>query len=185
MTSLIVRYGIVAGLLVATPMLWRMLTVEEVQPGENPLGNMLLGYLIMVLALTAVFLGVKRYRDKVLGGAIRFLPALGVGVGISVVACLLYVLAWEISLANSSFDFIAYFKDSMIESARAKGLPPAELGNAIAEAESFATMYSNRLYRMPITFIEMFPVGLLVSLISAAVLRNSRVLPARGSPSGS
>jgi hypothetical protein len=42
-------------------------------------------------------------------------------------------------------------------------------------------MYSNPLYRLPITFVEMFPVGVLISLISAAVLRNSRVLPARGS----
>jgi hypothetical protein len=32
---------------------------------------------------------------------------------------------------------------------------------------------------MAITFIEIFPVGVLISLISAAVLRNSRVLPAR------
>ena len=29
------------------------------------------------------------------------------------------------------------------------------------------------------TFIEMFPVGVLVSLITAAVLKNPRVLPAR------
>ena len=72
---------------------------------------MLLTYLVMIVALTAVFLGVKAYRDKVLGGVIRFLPALGVGLGISAVACILYVIAWEISMAYSSFDFITFYKD--------------------------------------------------------------------------
>jgi hypothetical protein len=135
----------------------------------------------MIVALTAVFLGVKAYRDKVLGGAVRFLPAFGVGLGISAVASIFYVLSWEICMAYSSFDFVAFYKTSMIEAAKAKGATPEQLQKAIADAESFAKMYANPLYRMPITFIEMFPVGLLISLISAAVLRNSRVLPAHRS----
>jgi len=176
MISLILRYGLLAGLIVATPMVWAMLTAK---PGEMPLPGMLVSYLIMLVALTAVFLGIKRYRDKVLGGAIRFLPAFGLGLGITTVACVIYVIGWEFSSAYSSFDFVPFYKNVMIESVRAKNPTPAELSKAIADAESFATMYANPWYRMPLTFIEMFPVGVLVSLISAAVLRNSRVLPAR------
>ena len=41
--------------------------------------------------------------------------------------------------------------------------------------------YANPLFRLPITFVEMFPIGVLISLVSAAVLRNSRFLPARAS----
>jgi hypothetical protein len=41
-----------------------------------------------------------------------------------------------------------------------------------------ATMYRNPLYRIPITFVEIFPVGLIVALVSAALLRNPRLLPA-------
>jgi hypothetical protein len=177
MLSLILRYGSVAGLIVGIPMVWRMLAAK---PGDDdPLGGMLVGYLVMIVALTAVFVGVKAYRDKVLGGAIRFLPALGVGLGISAVAGVFYVAAWEIAMAFSSFDFIAFWKTSMIDSAKARGATGEELQKAIADAEAFVTWYRNPLYRMPITFVEMFPVGVLVSLISAAVLRNSRVLPAR------
>jgi Protein of unknown function (DUF4199) len=101
-----------------------------------------------------------------------------VGLGISTVACVLYVIGWEISMAYSSFDFIAFYKAAMIESAKTRATP-AEVQQGIADAESFATMYVKPWYRLPMTFIEMFPVGVLVSLISAAVLRNSRVLPAR------
>jgi hypothetical protein len=178
MFAYILRYGIVAGLIVATPMVWRMLAAK---PGatEEPVSGMLLGYLTMIVALTAVFLGVKAYRDKVLGGAIRFLPALGIGLGISAVASVFYVIGWEISMAYSSFDFIAFYKAYMVSAAKANGATGAELQKAIADADSFATMYKNPLYRMPMTFIEMFPVGVLISLISAAILRNHRVLPAR------
>ena len=48
-----------------------------------------------------------------------------------------------------------------------------------AEMAQFGEMYANPLIRMPITFIEIFPVGLVISLIAAALLRNSRFLPAR------
>ncbi len=41
-------------------------------------------------------------------------------------------------------------------------------------------MYAKPWYRMPMTFAEIFPVGILVSLVSAALLRNPRFLPARG-----
>jgi hypothetical protein len=59
---------------------------------------------------------------------------------------------------------------------------PAQLEAAAAQAADFARMYRNPLYRMAFTFIEIFPVGILVSLISAALLRNARLLPARAQP---
>ena len=173
MLSLILRYGIVAGLIVAIPMLYQMLVRGELAE------SLLLGYSIMIVALTAVFLGIKHYRDKVLGGVVRFLPALGVGLGISAVASILYVIAWEISSAYSSFDFVAYYKAYMVDAVQAKGGSPAEVTQAVANADAFEKMYRNPLYRVPMVFVEMFPVGVLISLISAGILRNSRVLPAR------
>ena len=175
--ALILRYGSLAGLIVVAPMLWNFWL--GLGPGDKPQHSLLFGYLTMIVALTAVFLGVKHYRDKWLGGSVRFLPALGVGLGISAVASTFYVIGWEVCMAYSSFDFVAFYKAFMIESAQAKSGTPAELQQAIADAESFAKNYVNPLYRMPFTFIEIFPVGVLISLISALVLRNSRVLPAR------
>lgn len=176
MFKLILRYGFIAGLIVAVPMLWRMLTATE---KEANLGGLLVGYLTMLVALTAVFLGVKQYRDRIKGGVIRFLPALGVGLAISAVASLIYMLSWEISIHFSKFDFVAWWQHQMIDGAQARGASAEELARVTAEAKSFAVMYANPLWRMSMTFLEMFPVGLLVSLITAAVLRNPRVLPAR------
>jgi hypothetical protein len=177
MTALVLRHGIIAGLIVATYVLWCMLTLDA--GDKEPLGGMLVTYLVMLVALTAVFLGVKSYRDKVLGGAIRFLPAFGVGLGISVVACLFYAVAWEIALAYSDFDISRYLTEYFIETARAKGASAEEMAKTVAEAKAFNEKYANPFFRMPLTFVEMFPVGLLVSLITAAILCNSRALPAR------
>lgn len=177
MFKLIFGYGVIGGLIVAVPMVWAMLSADA--GDKDPLGGLVVGYLTMLVALTTVFLGIKHYRDKFLGGAIRFLPALGLGLAISGVACLLYVIGWEISMAYSDFDFAKFYSNYMIEAAKAKGGSPEDLAKAVQEAQAFAESYKNPLVRMPMTFIEMFPVGLLVSLISAAVLRNSRVLPAR------
>jgi hypothetical protein len=178
MTRHIALYGFIAGLIVATPMVWLMV-ISPANSHQSPEEGLLYGYLTMLVALTAVFLGVKHYRDKVLGGAIKFMPAFLLGLGISAVASIMYALAWELSLALTHFDFAASYGKSLIEAARAKGASAAELQKVTAEAEAFKKSYANPFYRFPVTFLEMFPVGVLISLISAAVLRNSRLLPAR------
>jgi hypothetical protein len=122
---------------------------------------------------------VKHYRDKVKGGVVKFLPALGVGLAISAVASLGWVVAWEISLAMTKFDFVAVYYNAMIEQAQADGATAEQIAKLKAEQVDFAQMYANPLIRVGITFIEMFPIGVVISLISAALLRNSRFLPAR------
>jgi hypothetical protein len=176
MIRLILIYGVIAGLIVAVPMVWLMMTLT---PDTAPENGALYGYLTMIVALTAVFLGIKHYRDQTLGGVVRFVPALVVGLGISAVASVFWVVGWEISLAFSGFDFAEAYSNATIEAARADGASEVELAEVRAEAEGFARMYANPLFRLPITFIEMFPIGVLISLISAALLRNSRFLPAR------
>jgi hypothetical protein len=176
MLPLIALYGTLAGLIVAVPMVWSMMVLT---PDSAPDYGVFWGYLTMIVALTAVFLGIKHYRDKVLGGAIKFGPALLVGLGISAVASIFYVIGWEISLAASGFDFANSYSKSLVEAARARGASPAELQKVMSDAASFVQSYRNPLYRMAVTFLEMFPVGVLISLISAGLLRNSRLLPAR------
>jgi hypothetical protein len=142
------------------------------------------GYLLMLVALSLIFVGVKRYRDTERGGVIRFGPALGLGLGIAAVAGLIYVLGFEIFLATTDPQFLdKYMGDYIAGLARdmqAEGAAPADIQAKVAEIEGMAASYKNNpLFRMAFTFIEIFPVGLLVSLVSAAILRNPRVLPAR------
>ncbi len=174
MTRTILVFGAIAGLLVAVPM---FLMVANSEPGGAGSSHFA-GYLIMVLALSLIFFGVKRLRDRELGGAIRFVPALMAGLGISAVAGVIYVIGWEVTLAVTDFAFIDTYSAAAVEAARARGASAADIEALIVQMGEFRRQYENPFFRLPITFIEIFPVGVLISLISAALLRNPRFLPA-------
>ncbi len=168
-------WGVVAGLIVGGV----LFGVTVAKAGKPPYG-MVVGYLIMLVALSAIFVGVKRHRDQDRGGVIRFWPAFGMGLGISFIAGVFYVLAWEAAMAVTGAHFATDYASMLIEQQKAKGMGAAELAKYVAEMERFKVQYANPLFRLPMTFAEIFPVGVLVSLISAALLRKSSFLPARG-----
>lgn len=174
MLRIVLLYGIPGAFIVGVPLFWGMVSGQQ----DYSLGAFI-GYTTMLVALTGVFLGVKHYRDKERGGVIKFLPALGVGLAISTVASLGWVIAWEASLAVTKFDYGAVYASMLLENAKAEGASAEKLAQAAKEGNDFAAMYANPLIRMGITFVEMFPIGVVISLISAALLRNSRFLPAR------
>ena len=172
----IVKFGVISGLIVGA---FEVATFTAFS-GEPPLKyGMLIGYTTMLIALSAVFVGIKRHRDQNLGGVIGFWPALGVGLGISFIAGIFYVAAWEAVQAMTHMDFADTYSKAIIASEKAKGASAEALAKLSAEMATFKVQYANPLFRLPMTFIEIFPVGLIIALISAAILRNPKVLPAR------
>ncbi|BCW87208.1 hypothetical protein sos41_03350 [Alphaproteobacteria bacterium SO-S41] len=178
MLSTILKYGTIGGLIVGVPLF--AMTVGKLMVHGVP--GMVIGYLIMLIALSTVFVAIKRRRDVELGGVIRFWPALGLGLAISIVAGIFYVLAWEAALAVSGLDFGGAYVDALIEQQKAAGVTGEALAKFTAEMRQFAADYANPLYRLPMTFTEIFPVGVLVSLVSAGLLCNRRFLPVRRGP---
>lgn len=176
MLRTVLTYGIVAGLIVGIPSF--AITILFADQPPLPYG-MALGYLIMLVALSTVFVAVKRRRDDQLGGVIRFWPAFGLGLAISLVASLFYIAAWELALSITGTGFLANYTEAMVADAADRGAGAAELAKIRAEMDAFWVSYRNPLVRIPYSFIEIFPVGLLVSLVSAGLLRNPRFLPAR------
>ena len=176
MVKLCLAYGCIAGLVVGVPLF--ILTVAG--PGHIPNATgMLIGYLTMLIALSTIFLAVKRHRDHALGGVIRFWQALAIGLCISVVAGVFYVAAWETACAVAHLDFADTYARMEIAQKTAAGASEEELQRFTAEMDKFRQDYANPFYRLTMTFAEIFPVGILVSLICAGLLRNSRFLPAR------
>jgi hypothetical protein len=176
MLKRILIYGAIAGLIVGVP----LFTMSVAMTGHPPLPySMVLGYSIMLIALSTVFVAIKRHRDADLGGVIGFWRAFGLGLAISVIAGVFYVVAWESALAVTHMDFAAGYAKAVIAQQQAKGISGEALARLTAEMEHFKIQYANPLYRLSMTFAEIFPVGFLVSLISAGLLRNRRFLPAR------
>ena len=176
MLRYILIYGVIAGVIVGVPLSIMTLTMSGHAMMQF---GMLIGYLTMLIALSAVFLAIKRHRDVDLGGVIRFWPALALGLGVSVVAGVIYVVAWEVSCAIAHADFAGAYARAMIAQQETKGVSGAALERFKAEMEQFKVQYANPLYRWSMTFAEIFPVGVIVSLVSAGLLRSSRFMPAR------
>ena len=172
----ILSWGTVAGLIVGSVLFG--VSVAFAGHAPPPYG-VALGYVSMLVALSAVFVGVKRHRDEDRGGIIRFWPAFGMGLGISFVASVFYVLAWEAALAATGVDFAADYARTFIEQQKAKGVSGEALARITAQMAQFQTQYANPLFRLPMTFVEIFPVGVLVSLVTAGLLRKPTFLPAR------
>jgi hypothetical protein len=168
----LLAYGIIAGAIAISVMVLNI----ALDPASHSLW---FGYLVMLVALSLIITGEKRYRDVECGGVIGFGRAFGLGLGIAVVAGLIYVIGWEIYLAASGHDVIADYSASTLAQMRATGASAAAVQAKREELRQLVEQYHNPLFRMPMTFIEIFPVGLLIALISAALLRNPRLLPAR------
>jgi len=177
MLRIALTYGVIAGVVIIVGIIATFSLSNG--HGADGIGSVFLGYLIMILALSMVFFGVKRYRDRDLGGVIKFLPALLLGLGIAIVASVAYVAVWEGYLAATNYAFADTYASAVIEAKKAAGVTGPALDAVVAEMNAFKVQYADPLFRMPMTFLEIFPVGLIVALISAAVLRNSKVLPDR------
>lgn len=169
-------YGLISGAVVALAITLVSVIGSDASHGS---GSLWLGYLIMLVALSSILVGVKQYRDDVLGGVIGFGRALLVGLGIAVVAGIAYAAVWEAYLALTHYTFMDNYIAQILAAKRAAGVSGAAYQKAAAEMETMRIQYANPLYRVPMTFMEIFPVGLLIALVSAALLRNPRFLPAK------
>lgn len=161
----IFTYGTIAGFVII------VINIISMEFGR---GQAWLGYLVMFIAFSTIYVAIKQYRDDTLGGVISFATAFLMGLGISAIAGAVYVSIWELYLAMTDYGFIDAYANYMVEVRKLAGASQTELAQYVSEAEQFKVQYSNPLFRLPMTFLEVFPVGFLVSLGSAAALRNHR-----------
>lgn len=170
------RYGAISGAIIVAVLIAGIVATSEHQTQSSIFSTEWFGYTVMLVALSTIFLAIRDYRNKNLGGVIKFLPALGLGLSIAFIAGLAYVIGWEFYLYATHYSFADHYAAAIIEHARRAGTSVEAAAN---EAQAFKDMYANPLLRLPMTFLEIFPVGVLIALISAAVLRNPKALPAR------
>ena len=176
MKKIILIYGLIAGIIVGAMM---MITMPLYESGTLKFDNgEWLGYTTMVIALSMVFFGVKSYRDNHLGGSITFGNALKVGLLITLMAALIYAFSWEITRSNMKGDLLTLMGEKQIEKMKAGGATEAALVEVKKKNEDFGEMYKNPFIRFPMTLMEIAPVGILISLLSAALLRKKNFLPA-------
>ncbi|HNP36212.1 MAG TPA: DUF4199 domain-containing protein [Woeseiaceae bacterium] len=168
MQRIILIYGVLAGLVVISCM------TLGIELGRS---QAWLGFLVMFIAFGSIYIAIKHHRDDELGGLISFSRALLIGLGISAIAGLVYVVVWEVYLAATDFGFVDDYVDAMVAGKEAAGASDSELAQIARDGDRFRAQYANPFFRLPMTFVEIFPVGLLVSIVSAALLGNRKSKP--------
>ena len=169
MKKIVLTYGLISGGILAAMFAVTMLYMS----GKSDFSNgMLIGYTAMVLAFLAVFFGIRSYREKNGGGTITFGKAFKVGILITLIASACYVISWEIVYFNFIPDFADKYATYSIDKLRADGASAARIAEEQKKMADFKRLYANPLINIGMTFIEVFPVGLIMTLVSAAILRR-------------
>jgi hypothetical protein len=143
---------------------------------------MMLGYTIMVASFLLIYFGIRSYRDNALGGQISFGRAFSCGILIALITTVFYVVSWEIIFFNFMPHFMDGYFTAQIHRVQSAGLDPATTAARVAAIQHSQQMYQNPFVNMAYTFIEPFPVGLIITLISAGVLRRKAPGKGVGSP---
>lgn len=168
----IIVYGLISGIVVATLMLLMTNYVSHCNGNVDYGVSMLIGYASMLLAFSLVFVGIRNYRNKYNGGVISFGKAFKIGLLIVLIASTIYVIAWLIDYFFFNSDFIEKYSAHMLEELKASGASQAEIDKETKEMANFASMYKNPLFNAMMTYIEILPVGIIVTLISALILKR-------------
>jgi len=173
MKKIVFIYGVIAGIInLAVSYLVFVALGDAFSHSQNEV----MGYLVMIVALSIIFVAIKQYRDKNLGGVIKFKTAFLVGLYISLIAGTIYVANWEIYMQTAgSDDFIEQYQSSMINNMKADGASEEAIQEQMGKNEYYKEMYSNTFFRILITYSEILPVGLIISLLSAFLLKNSQL----------
>lgn len=168
MKRILLTYGLIAGVIVSVMMVLTLgMDNVDFDNGE------LIGYTTMVIALSTIFFGVRTYRDKHNGGIIKFGKAFLIGLSITMVASTMYVATWMVLSHYQENDFMEQYYEHMKEKMNSSDMPAEQVEAKLAELRDFQELYKNPVVKVGVTYMEILPVGILISLSCALVLKRS------------
>lgn len=174
MRKIVLTFGLIAGAILSAVLLVTLPFHDEIGYDRGAV----IGYTSMVLAFLLVYFGVRSYRDSVAGGTISFGQALKVGLLIVLVATVCYVITWEVIYYVLAPEVGEEFSAYALEEARRSGLTGAELEARTQEIIAFKAQYDKPLVNIAYTFLEPLPVGVVLSLVTAAITSRRPARPA-------
>jgi len=157
-------FGLVLGTILCVNMVY-MVHLCYTNPDFK--SNEILGYAAMVVIFSMIFVGVRNYRNRELNGVISFGQAFKTAAFIAVIGSTMYVVVWLFCYYLFVPDYLDKYIPHVLKEASA-----AELPSKTKEMESFREMYKSPFFVVLITYAEVLPIGLLVALISALILKK-------------
>jgi hypothetical protein len=168
MKKTVLTFGLIAGIIMSVLMDSNVLLSDKIGSGHS----LAIGYAILVASFLLIYFGIRSYRDNTQAGEISFGRAFACGILITLITTVCYVATWEVIY----FNFIPHFMDSywaaQIHKVQASRLDPAIIAAKVADIQHSQQLYQNPFVNMAYTFMEPLPVGLIITGISAAMLRR-------------
>lgn len=162
--------GIIGGLIVAVMMLISMAWFKN---GHNNMEwSMVYGYASMIICFSFIFVAIKTYRDKYNSGTISFGKAFLIGLYITLIASTFYVVTWLLCNKYIVPDFAEDYGKHMVQKLVDSGAPETEIAKTKAEMAQFSEMYKNPVNKILFTYIEIIPVGLVITVIASLILKR-------------
>jgi len=168
MKKTVLTFGLISGAISAAMMLATLPFADKIgwDKGE------ILGYTTIVLSALLVFFGVRSYRENVGGGRLTFGRGFAVGILITLISSACYVGTWELLYYKLMPGFAEKYAAHMVEQAKASGASQQKLDETERKAKEFRVMYDNPVNNVAMTFMEVFPIGVAVTLAAAGILRK-------------
>ena len=168
----IIIYGLIAGIVVSILMLFSTNYISHVEGKVDYNTSLLIGYASMLIAFSLVFVGIRNYRNKYNNGVISFGKAFKIGIMIVLIASSIYVVAWLIDYFFFVPDFMEKFSAQELDKLKASGASQAEIDNETIKMANMVKMYKNPFFNALMTYVEILPVGLVVTIISSLILKR-------------
>ena len=168
----IIIYGLIAGIVVSVLMVFSINYISHVEGKVDYNTSLLIGYASMLIAFSLVYIGIRNYRDKYNDGVISFGSAFRIGIMIVLIASTIYVVAWLIDYFFFIPDFMEKFSAQELDKLKASGASQIEIEKETIKMANMVKMLKNPLFNAMMTYAEILPVGLIVTLISSLILKR-------------
>ena len=168
----IIIYGLIAGIIDSISMLFSINYISHVDGRVDYNTSLLIGYASMLIAFSLVYVGIRNYRDKYNGGVISFGKAFKIGIMIVLIASTIYVVAWLIDYFFFIPDYMEKFSTQELDKLKASGASQLEIDKETIKMANMVKMFKNPLFNAMMSYAEILPVGLVVTLISSLILKR-------------
>lgn len=174
MRKIVIVYGLIAGTILAG-MVFLMIAVvgdsSDFEKGQS------LGYISRALGFSMIFFGIRSHRDKNLHGVITFNLAFRTGILITLIASVLYSIAWLINLNYVDTNFIERYTDYFAQQIQLSGKSESDIKLELEAFHENMKNYSNPAVMALFTFLEVFPMGLIITILCSMLMKKSLPSP--------
>lgn len=173
MNRIVFTLGSIGGIILVVMLALSLTFMKDEMSEQTMHFGEIVGYATMIISLSLIFVGIRKFRDQHLGGQISFGEGFKIGILITLVASIIYVIGWMILSNWLAPDFMERYAEFTIKELEEKGSSAQEIADARATMENYIKAYKNPLIKAGMTFMEVFPVGLGITLISAFMLKKN------------